>query len=97
MRVKIIGLDLTSLLIAVLFSLSLVIAPGCATRRTVTTTTEPTVSSNTDDTTPPTATETTTTTTDNDHDSVLGATGHFIWTVASFPFRLVGDAFELLV
>ncbi len=91
MQVKSADLKLSSLLAASLFILSLATAPGCATRRTVTTTTEP-ASSSTDTTT----TEITTPTYTNE-DSVLGATGHFIWTVVSFPFRLIGDAFSMLV
>ncbi len=25
------------------------------------------------------------------HDSLLGATAHFVWTVIALPFRIVGD------
>ena len=42
-------------------------------------------------------TTTTTYTTTEEPDSVLGATFHAIGTVILFPFRLVGDAVELIV
>ncbi len=31
------------------------------------------------------------------HDSLLGATAHFIWTVVAFPFRVVGDVIGEIV
>lgn len=46
-------------------------------------------------------TTTTTTTADKsstkEPDSILGATAHAIGTVVLFPFRLIGDAVELIV
>ena len=44
----------------------------------------------------PTST-TTTTTTSNEPDSILGSTFHAVGTVVLFPFRLIGDAIELIV
>lgn len=63
-------------------------------------TTQTTVSSNASDATgtstaPPTTTTTTTTT--EEPDTVLGATLNAVGTVILFPFRVIGDAFELLV
>jgi hypothetical protein len=37
------------------------------------------------------STTTTTTTNDSGHSTLLGATGNFVWTVVTFPFRVVGD------
>jgi len=96
MRNKAAGLKLAPLLIAGLCSLPLALTQGCATRRTVTTTTEtsPASASTPIDSAPTTTTETTTS---EEPDSVLGASAHFVWTVVSFPFRLIGDAFDLIV
>ena len=55
--------------------------PGCSTQETRTTTQA--------DPNNPGSTITTTTTSD-DHDSVLGATAHLVWTVIALPFRVVG-------
>jgi hypothetical protein len=44
----------------------------------------------------PTST-TTTTTTSEEPDSILGSTLHAVGTVVLFPFRLIGDAIELIV
>lgn len=49
-------------------------------------------------TTQPVQTTQTTTTTDNfGHSSLLGATANFVWTVVSFPFRVVGDVIGEIV
>ena len=45
----------------------------------------------------PATTTTTTTTTTEEPDSVLGATLNAVGTVMLFPFRLLGDAIELIV
>jgi len=54
----------------------------------------------TTDAAPPTENSTTTTTTEtttsNEPDSVLGATAHAVGTVILFPFRVAGDALELV-
>jgi hypothetical protein len=73
------------------FALALPVMPGCSTQHTETTTTQ---SGPTDSETSRT---TTTTTTSDDHDSLLGATGHFVWTVIAFPFRVVGDVIGEIV
>jgi uncharacterized lipoprotein YajG len=83
---------LNLLLPTILLAIALPLLPGCSSQQhseTTTTTTEPatTTSSQT----------TTTTTTDDSHDSVLGATAHFVWTVVAFPFRVVGDVLGELV
>jgi hypothetical protein len=61
---------------------------GCAsqqeTRTTETTTATQPVETNQ-------STTTTTTTNDSGHSTLLGATGNFVWTVVTFPFRVVGD------
>ena len=76
------------LLPAAAFALALPIMPGCSSRQTETTTTE---------TRPAGEVSSTTTTTSDDHDSLLGATGHFVWTVIAFPFRVVGDVIGEIV
>jgi hypothetical protein len=81
---------LNLLLPIVVFAIALPAMTGCSSRQhseTTTTTTEPATTSQT----------TTTTTSDDDHDSVLGATAHFVWTVVAFPFRVVGDVLGELV
>jgi cytoskeletal protein RodZ len=63
-----------------------------------TTTTEPV--SNADasaETEPRQRTTQTTTTSSNEPDSVLGATAHAVGTIILFPFRLIGDAVDLIV
>jgi hypothetical protein len=61
-----------------------------------TTTTHPGVdSANADHDTTTTTTKTTTQTPD-EHSSVLGATANAVGTVIAAPFRLVGDAFEIV-
>jgi hypothetical protein len=45
----------------------------------------------------PGTTTTTTTTTSEEPDSVVGATLNAVGTVILFPFRLLGDAIELIV
>lgn len=73
-------------------------ATGCAGRQDTTTTTvetsPPVVAS---DSPTPAETTTTTTTTTDEPDSVLGATLHAVGTIILFPFRIVGDAIELIV
>ena len=69
-------------------------ALGCASQETRTTeTTTTSQPADTSPTQPVEASQTTTTTTTNDsgHSSLLGATGNFVWTVVSLPFRVVGD------
>jgi len=70
------------------FALALPLMAGCSSQQTETTTTQ---------TQPTTSSTTTTTTTTEDHDSLLGATGHFVWTVIAFPFRVVGDVLGEIV
>jgi len=70
------------------FALALPLMVGCSSQQTETTTTQ---------TQPTTSSTTTTTTTTEDHDSLLGATGHFVWTVIAFPFRVVGDVLGEIV
>ncbi len=72
---------------------------GCSGQSETTTTRQETTANSSDpDSAPTTSTTTTTTTTkDDEPDSVLGATFHAIGTIILFPFRLVGDAIELLV
>jgi hypothetical protein len=43
------------------------------------------------------STTTTTTTNDSGHSSLLGATANFVWTVVTFPFRVVGDVIGEIV
>ena len=88
----------TSIAIVLSFS-AMEVFPGCASEQTKsaqsTTTNTPAVSTAAQ----PQATTTTTTETakSNKPDSVLGATAHAVGTVILFPFRLIGDAVELLV
>jgi hypothetical protein len=85
-------------------------ASGCSDQqsqtveKTTTTTSQPSDSAenntnaseqNPDATTSTTST-TTTTTPEDQHESVLGATTNAAWTIVTAPFRLVGDAFEIL-
>ena len=71
---------------------------GCSSQSQTTTTTRDTTTASADpEAAPTTTTATTTTTTDNEPDSVLGATFHAIGTIILFPFRLIGDAVELIV
>jgi len=77
-----------------LLASALGVCAGCAseqikTVRTTTTATGPAQ--------PQANTTTTETTTSNEPDSVLGATAHAVGTVILFPFRLIGDAFGLIV
>ena len=84
---------LNLLLPIIVFAVALPLLPGCSSRQhseTTTTTTEPATAADSSQTT-------TTTTTDDSHDSVLGATAHFVWTVVAFPFRVVGDVLGELV
>jgi hypothetical protein len=72
------------------FAIALPVMPGCSSSSQQTTST----------TDPVTGTTTTTTTNapaPEEHDSLLGATGHFVWTVVSFPFRVVGDVLGEIV
>ncbi len=71
------------------FAIALPLMQACSSQSetTTTTTTEPAT----------TTQQTTTTTTDNGHDSLLGATAHFGWTVVAFPFRVVGDVIGEIV
>jgi Tfp pilus assembly protein PilV len=86
------------LALAGLTVMSLAVAQGCSTRQqtqtTVTHSYTPTAADNSDP--QPEATTTTTTTTSNRPDSVLGATGHAVWTVVALPFRVVGDTLGLI-
>ena len=66
---------------------------GCSSQSETTTTT----TSEDPQSAPTTTVTTSTTTTSNEPDSVLGATFHAIGTIILFPFRLVGDAIELIV
>ncbi len=81
----------TYLLPVAAFALALPLMQACSsqshTETTTTTTTQPTTTEQT----------TTTTTTDDGHDSLLGATAHFVWTVIAFPFRVVGDVLGEIV
>jgi len=84
---------LKSLLPVAVFAAAVVAFPmisGCSSQQTKTTTTEA-------DPNNPGATITTITTSSDDHDSLLGATGHFVWTVIAFPFRVVGDVLGEIV
>lgn len=74
------------------FAIALPIMPGCSSQRHTETTT-------TVQNPPSTASQTTTTTTStsDDHDSLLGATAHLVWTVIAFPFRVVGDVLGEIV
>ncbi|HYL58837.1 MAG TPA: hypothetical protein VEU51_08190 [Candidatus Acidoferrales bacterium] len=67
---------------------------GCATRTTETTVSRP---DSYGDSESSSTTTTTTVTTADEPDSVLGATLHAVGEVILFPFRLVGDAVELIV
>ncbi len=80
----------TLLLPIAAFAIALPLMQACSSQSettTTTTTTEPVT----------TTQQTTTTTTDNGHDSLLGATAHFVWTVVAFPFRVVGDVIGEIV
>lgn len=81
----------TPLLPLAAFALALPLMQACSSQQhsetTTTTTTQPTT----------TTQQTTTTTTDEGHDSLLGATAHFVWTVVAFPFRVVGDVIGEIV
>jgi hypothetical protein len=84
----------TLIAMALLFS-AVEVFPGCASQQTKT------VHSTTTTSTPSqpqaSATTTTETTEQQQPDSVLGATAHAVATVILFPFRLIGDAVELIV
>ena len=91
--------------IACLLTLAIVVSvgpmlSGCASDQEHSKTVEQTTTNSTGNPNDQTTT-TTTTTTDNSSpqkpDSVLGATAHAIGTVILFPFRLIGDAVELIV
>jgi hypothetical protein len=82
---------LNLLLPIIAFAVALPLLSGCSSRQhteTTTTTTQPATAE---------TSQTTTTTTDDGHDSLLGATGHFVWTVIAFPFRVVGDVLGEIV
>lgn len=80
----------TMLLPIAAFVLALPLMQACSSQSETTTTTTTTQ--------PATTTQqTTTTTTDEGHDSLLGATAHFVWTVIAFPFRVVGDVIGEIV
>lgn len=68
-------------------------ASSCASQQTQTTettsTTQPVETSQT--------TTTTKTTNDSGHSSLVGATANFVWTVVTFPFRVVGDVIGEIV
>jgi hypothetical protein len=70
-------------------------ALGCSSQRE-TRTTETTTTAQPVETTQATTT-TTATTDDSVHPSLLGATGTFVWTVVTFPFRVVGDVIGEIV
>lgn len=61
-----------------------------------TTTTHPTAEEPGADRDITTTTTKTTTQTPEGHSSVLGATANAVWTVIAAPFRLVGDALEII-
>ena len=71
-----------------------VVIQGCSSQSETTTTT---TASGEPQSAPTTTITTSTTTTSDEPDSVLGATFHAIGTIILFPFRLVGDAIELIV
>jgi hypothetical protein len=83
--------SLKLLLPIAVFALALPIMPGCSSQQTETTTTQSTPNGD------GTSTTVTTTSDSDDHDSLLGATAHFVWTVVAFPFRVVGDVIEEVV
>ncbi len=77
------------------------IGAGCVDQQTTTVTKEtaaaaPDASGQAASSAPPATTTTTTTTTSSAPDSVLGATFHAVGTIILFPFRLIGDAIELI-
>jgi hypothetical protein len=99
---------LAVLFAAALASCAVVLAQGCSSGERTTTTTSVTrpdggaVTSDRGDpeagyTQVPEATTTTTTTQSNEPDSVLGATTHAVVTIVLLPFRIVGDALELII
>lgn len=63
---------------------------GCASQQTQTTETTSTMQ-------PVETSQTTTTTKDSGHSSVVGATANLVWTVVTFPFRVVGDVISEIV
>jgi hypothetical protein len=73
---------------------------GCASHQETSTTETTTTTEPATSTTQPAATSQTTTTTttkDSGHSSLLGATANFVWTVVTFPFRVVGDVIGEIV
>jgi hypothetical protein len=64
---------------------------GCSSQQE-TRTTETTTASQ-----PAETNQSTTTTNDSGHSSLLGATANFVWTVVTFPFRVVGDVIGEIV
>jgi ABC-type oligopeptide transport system substrate-binding subunit len=77
------------------------VLPGCSTTQTEQQTTTTRTDSNNDPGSVSPNTTTTTTKTDTQSapsqpDSVLGATANAVGTVIAAPFRLVGDAFEIV-
>lgn len=88
------------LMIAMIVSVGPVVS-GCANEQEHSkTVVERTTTSSTADPNHGTTTTTTSTTdksSNEDPDSILGATAHAIGTVILFPFRLIGDAIELVV
>jgi uncharacterized lipoprotein YajG len=76
------------------------ILSGCASEQEHSKTVERTSTSSTGNPNNQTTTTTTTTTdksSTKEPDSILGATAHAIGPVVLFPFRLIGDAVELIV
>jgi hypothetical protein len=65
--------------------------PGCSSQRETRTTETITTAQ------PVETTHATTTTDDSGHSSLLGTTGAFVWTVVTFPFRVVGDVIGEIV
>jgi hypothetical protein len=79
--------------LALIFALSATIAvAACATHQETTQTTYTTSPAYADESPPPPQTTTTT----DEPDSVVGSVFHAVGTVILFPFRLIGDALDLI-
>lgn len=89
-HLKLILLKLT--LPVAFLALALPVMQGCSSQQhTETTTTQSQPNADGSSST------TTTTTSSDEHDSLLGATAHLVWTVVAFPFRVVGDVLGEIV
>ena len=84
----------TLVLMFVVVGSGLAMVQGCS--GTQTETIQRTSTTGTPEDAPATTTTTTDTTKTEEHDSVLGATANAVGTVVAAPFRLVGDAFEIV-